>query len=316
MPADRVPAGNWPQGFPAYATAADIVTNGSMASLRSALDRLPNGGVVEHPGNISGDVRRASGTGGVVVRPPLGRRNDFRLEAVDIRSSGILLAGFRQTSKVHVHDSVRSGLAWTEMDPGTEVRGFGYSRDTTTHVLLYEVVARNPKPAGGDRVVAHAQQPGAITNVDIVGSWLTGSHNSPDGDHADTVQTVYLSGGTGFINIQDSVIWPSDDKALQGAAEVPVYAIRNTWIASASAARKVWPSLDVTGYHAITAVTTIDDSVLSGTVHRSFPVSVSNSTVADNGGTLVDRGGNTYVGSVPAPPAAPSHAALDGIWHS
>jgi hypothetical protein len=313
---DMGPSGQWPAGFPTYGSAATIVTNGTMFGLLSALDSLPGGGVIEHAGPISGDIRRASGSDPILIRPPHGKRDEFKLGALDIRSSGVLLAGFRQTSKVHVHNSVNSGLAWTELNANTEIRGMGYTAGQKTRVLVYEVIARQPKPAGGDRIVAHAQKAGAQTNIDIVGSWLTGSHNSGAGDHADTVQVILQNGGAGFVNIADSVIWPSDDKALQGEGFTPVYRLVNSWIASPSAARALWPTLNVTGYNAITAVADVVDSVLSGTVHGKFPVRVSGSTIGqDTARTVVDAGGNTTVAAPPAPPAAPTPEQLDLIWH-
>jgi hypothetical protein len=70
----RGATGQWPAGFPAYSTAADIVTDGSNSSLTSALNdsACSSGCVIEHSGDVDLTVSSRAGTGEIVVRPPIG----------------------------------------------------------------------------------------------------------------------------------------------------------------------------------------------------------------------------------------------------
>ena len=83
-PKGRGPTGQWPPGFPAYASAPDIVTNGTSAGLDAALNdpTCADGCLIEHPGNIttlgSAMNSRVGGSNDeIVIRPPIGQRSDY-----------------------------------------------------------------------------------------------------------------------------------------------------------------------------------------------------------------------------------------------
>ena len=111
-PAARGPIGQWPDGFPAYATAANIVTDGTNGGLGATLHSgtCTNGCVVEHPGDISAHTITRSGTSGeILVRPPIGQRANYNLIAeVDIKANDIVVAGFYRCHRLH-HDHQQRG---------------------------------------------------------------------------------------------------------------------------------------------------------------------------------------------------------------
>lgn len=308
------PSGQWPEGFPAYATPATITTNGSMADLQSKLASAPNNSVIEHAGNITATNNLTSSGNTIVVRPPIGQRDNYQLGAVDVKSSNLLIAGFRQTSKCFFYNVQNSGLAWWEMDGPASIRVMGYTANINNSMLLYEGVARVPNPNSGDRIVLHAQAANVYTEADIVGCWMYGTHDPNPGDHADTLQCVFLSGGSGFIRMRDSVFWPSDDKLIQGVGTNYVADMQNVWICGPPQARTLDPNLIVTLYHIGNAVSTIGTgSYVQGTWHPDFKATIEDSFVSSNL-AFIDGGGNTVLSSLVPPPSVPSAAALDSIW--
>ncbi len=315
-PASMGPSGRWPSGFPTYATQASIVTNGTIAGLQAAINQLSSsGGVIQHAGNVANaTITRSSGTAPIVVRPPLGQRADFTISGTRLHGSGILLAGWRLSGSFRVHNAINSGVAWIEADSSLWFETAANSAGNTAHGLMYELVAREYK-SRSDRSRLWSNGSGSVATMDVVGSWLTGSTAAPP-THADTIQVLLQSGGTGMVNIKDSVIWPSWDKALQGSGIGTVFTISNSWIAEPSAGEDIWPGggLVLDGHHAITAVANMTNSILLGSVHSGFAVTVSGSTLYNVSG-IINGGGNTTVAQIPLPPPAPTHTQLDSIWH-
>ena len=79
-------------------TPAEVFTN-SNSSLLSAINSsaCSDGCVIEHAANFSSFLKleRTSGTGEIVIRPPIGRRGDYAITGgVDISGSNIVVAGF------------------------------------------------------------------------------------------------------------------------------------------------------------------------------------------------------------------------------
>ncbi len=309
------PEGRWPTGFPSYATTANIVTNGTNSGLQSAINSLASsGGVIEHPGNITDATLTRTGSAPIVIRPPLGQRANFVVSGTRIHGSGLLLAGWTLSGSFRVHNAVNSGVAWIEADSSLWFETAANSAGNTAHGLMYELVARQYR-SDGDRSRLWSNGAGSSATMDVVGSWLTGS-TAPPPAHADTIQVLFQSGGTGVVNINNSVIWPSWDKALQGDGLAQVFTINNSWIAEPSIAESIFPGggIVLDGHHAITAVASVINSILLGSVHNSYPVTTQGSTLYNVSG-IIDGGGNTTVTTLPQPPAAPTHEQLDAIWH-
>jgi len=314
-PKGRGPTGQWPPGFPPYASTADVITSGSLGSLQSALTSgaCSGGCVVEHPGNIPEATLTRAGSGEIVVRPPIGRRSDFAITgAVHIRGADLLVAGYSLNSNMRVVDGTNSGFAWMESNNGSGRIDCHALQGGTTSCIFYELVYRDFR-ATGDRGQLAADN-GGSANMLIVGSIITGD---PSGlpAHADNVQVYHAGGGTGYVTIRDSVIWPGWDKAFQGQSENFTFDLYNIWITSPSLANSLWPggSLGYSQPYHTTAVADFHNSTINGPAHSGHVVRVWDSEIY-NWSTYTNMGGNKTVGSTIAPPAVPSHTQLDAIW--
>jgi hypothetical protein len=229
-----------------------------------------------------------------------------------IEGSGLLLAGWTLDRSIRVSDVENSGVAWCEAQQNLWFSAEATAPRARVRGLMYEVVVREYRNES-DRGRARATGSGAVATLDVVGSWVTGSTAAPP-EHADTFQVLNQDGGSAHINISDSVIWPSWDKALQGDGTGQVFTITRSWIAEPSVANDFFGGINLEGYHAITAVAEVRDSVLIGSVHNEYPVTVSGSVLYEAEG-YVNGGGNSIARTLPAPPPAPTHAQLDQIWH-
>ncbi len=328
-PDGRGPTGQWPDGFPAYDTVADIVTDGSIASLQSALNSLgSSGGVIEHPGNIPAvNLDRPTGPE-IVVRPPIGQRANYTTSA-NPRSSNLLLAGWMASRMLISRDinnsggfrTIRnSGWAWCEAEKNAVMLVSGTYADIEG--LYYEVVYREyADPGLGDRggTRGNGNSSSAGRGIQyIVGSIITGTVDQPPA-HADTLQTYYDSYSFGNIYARDSVLWPSWDKMYQGhGSALPEF--DNVYVVSPTLSRQAWngPS-DISffsqPYHT-TGNAKYTNSTIVGNSHPGATLQVSNSefynTTRD--GRINDQGGNTNLTELPVPSSAPSHEQLDIIW--
>jgi len=317
-PTGRGPTGQWPPGFPAYSTAADLVTDGSIRGLTSALDdaACSSGCVIEHPGNVSLTVSSRAGTGEIVVRPPIGQRAEYSLIGdVEIRASNLLFAGFSQASgAMKVTQGSNSGFAWIESD-GTDayLAVFGNGGDIADG-FFYEILYRQyADPGAEDRGGVRASNNGSGTML-VVGSVLTGTVDPPPA-HADTLQVYFDSGASGFITIRDSVIWPSWDKALQGHTGKN-FELDNVYIVSPTNATALWPgpgSIDFGQPFHTTAAADYRNSTIIGAGHPGEPIRVWDSELYEFP-TAIDMGGNTVLTKRPPPPRVPTHEELDAIW--
>lgn len=311
------PSGQWPTGFPAYSTAADVTTNGTTSGLAAAISALAStGGVIEHAGDITDYyIERASGTAEILIRPPIGQRADYTISGSRLRGNGICVAGYTLSGSFRIENAVNSGAAWCEGASSLWYACYASSPGETADGFMYEVVISDYRRNGDDRCRVTAIGSGAVSELTIVGSWLTGSDAAPPA-HADTIQVLNQSGGETHVYVYDTVIWPSWDKALQGAGTAnPAFTLDNCWIVEPSIAEAIWSGDPVTldGFHAITAMASLDNCVLGGSVNTGEDVTVTNSVLYDVAG-IVDGGGNTTVDTLPSPPALLNHAALDSIW--
>ena len=313
----RGPTGRWPEGFPAYRTVADIVTDGTTNALRSALDEraCAHGCVIEHPGDISALTITRMGTGQILVRPPIGRRADYSITSkIDIRGDNVLIAGFDNDGYMLVSSGSNSGFAWIEVDgPGGGLAVHG-NVDVASG-FFYEIVYRQyAAPGTGDRGGVRASGNGRATML-IVGSILTGTIDPPPTYHADTLQIYYDAGSSGAISIRDSVVWPAYDKALQAGSKKELF-LDNVFLVAPSEANIIWPgpgSLNLGGYYHTTGSANMVKCTVLGRNHPDFDVTVSNSKLWDPG-KYSDAGGNTILRARPSPPAPPTSAQLDAIW--
>jgi hypothetical protein len=318
--AGRGPTGQWPDGFPAYGTAADIATDGSNGSLVSALNRATcsNGCVIEHPGHISESIQLTRvGSGEIVVRPPIGKRAEYSLTGnVDIRASNLVVAGFSQgRSAMLVTQGSNSGFAWMEIaGPGGYMAVHGNNGDVAEG-FFYEIVYRQyAGPGQGDRGGVRSNKNGR-GNMLVVGSVLTGTVDPAPEYHADTLQVFYNEGGSGFITVRDSVIWPSWDKAIQGES-TKAFSFDNVYILSPKHANQLWSGpgrINLGGSFHTTAITEYRNATIIGPGHPDAPIEVRNSKLYDFP-TAIDKGGNQVLRRRPAPPRVPSHEELDAIW--
>lgn len=311
------PTGRWPEGFPAYATPAHLVTDGTTSGLDVAIASLAEtGGVIEHAGDVVDFyIERPSGTAPIVIRPPIGQRAAYRIESCRLRGSGICVAGFVLAGSFRIENAVNSGAAWCEGDAGLWYACYASVAGAQARGFMYEVVVGEFRDSG-DRCRVTAIGAGSVSELVIVGSWLTGSAAAPP-THADTIQVLNQSGGDTHVYAYDSVIWPSWDKALQGSGTAnPAFTLGNCWIVEPGMAEAIWPEpIALDGYHAITAMSVLDGCVVGGSCHPGEEVTISNSTLyqVEN---YVDGGGNVVVDELPAPPALLDHAALNSIWSS
>ncbi|MGB5697630.1 MAG: hypothetical protein WBM46_18395, partial [Polyangiales bacterium] len=318
-PSGRGPTGQWPAGFPAYSTAADIVTNGTKSGLTAALNdtRCSGGCVIEHPGNVSGTLTRIGSAGEILVRPPIGQRAQYTFSGgVDIRADNLLVAGFDNDSNMVVSKGTNSGFAWMEIDgPGGGIAVYGNNGDTANG-FFYEVVYRQYAASGmGDRGGVRATSNGHATML-VVGSILTGTTDPPPTYHADTLQIYYEGGSSGEITIRDSVLWPAYDKALQAGAATDFF-LDNVFIMSPGEANNLWTGpgapLGLGGYYSTTASVDMNGCTIVGALYPDFDHRVSNSALWKPG-NYIDMGGNTTLSARPSPTRYPTHAELDAIW--
>jgi hypothetical protein len=313
----RGPAGRWPEGFPPYRSKADIVTDGTDGGLTDALDdvQCANGCVIEHPGNIGTLRLTRVGDGRIVIRPPIGRRAEYSVTGdVDIRSSNLVLAGFSTSGAMTVTQGTNSGFAWMEGSGVHAYIGVHGNGGDVADGFFYELVYRQyAAPGAGDRGGVRASNNGSARML-VVGSILTGTVDEPPA-HADTLQVYFDSGGSGFITIRDSVLWPSWDKALQGHVGKN-FDVDNVYIVSPSHATALWPGPGQIRFSQpfhTTGIAEFRNSTLVGRNHPDSPVSVRGSELFD-AGPIVDLGGNKVLKRRPAPPPVPSHEELDAIW--
>jgi len=318
---DRGPTGQWPPGFPAYTTTAELTTNGSQSDLVSKMNdsACSDGCVIQHAGNISGDITsRVSGTGRIVVRPPIGQRANYSTNAV-IKVSNVLLAGYAIDSGQVYAPALNSGFAWMEASgsPGM-IRANCAGATNTVDALFYEIVY--PKYGTGHDDRSHAWGSGCSTTMTIVGSYLAGMRNPPPA-HADTLQNYNTAGYT-RVYLYDSVLWSSWDKSIQceDANKNPgdvAFDVRNTFITSPGMAEGLFPGTvggPLSGYYSITCADFIcDGCLIAGEVNGSHAPTVQNSELYQVH-NHVDGGGNTDLGSPPTAPPIPTHTQLDAIW--
>lgn len=317
-PAGRGPSGQWPPGFPAYRTSADLVTNGSDSGLSDALDSrtCSNGCVIEHPADFESTVLTRRGTGEIVIRPPLGKRADYEIRDANIRASNLLIAGYALSGGARVTLGSNSGYAWLEDDAGgSKLMAIGYGGDITS-AIFYEIVFRRYAPEGrlDDRGTIQANKDGRADML-IVGSVITGDPSTPPA-HADTLQVYNASGGTGKVTIRDSVIWPSWDKAYQGQNEDLTFINDNVWIASPAMASSLWSgpgSIDFSQPFHTTAVAEFRNSTVHGEAHPGHVVKVWDSKLYMFK-AFADMGGNRNLRAPEEPPPVPTHQQLDAIW--
>ncbi|MGB5696723.1 MAG: hypothetical protein WBM46_13780 [Polyangiales bacterium] len=313
----RGPTGQWPPGFPAYGTAADVVTNGSNSGLTAALNssQCSSGCVIEHPGNIGSITLTRAGSGEIVVRPPIGQRAQYGLNGdIQIRASNLVVAGFSQSGGIKVTQGSNSGFAWIE-SAGTNayLAVFGNGGDHADG-FFYEVLYRQySNPGTDDRGGVRAGNNGSAHML-VVGSVLTGTVDPPPA-HSDTLQVYFDSGATGSITIRDSVIWPSWDKALQGHTGKN-FELDNVYIVSPTNATALWPgpgSIDFGQPFHTTAAADYRNSTIIGAGHPREPIRVWDSELYEFP-TAIDMGGNTVLTKRPPPPRVPTHEELDAIW--
>jgi len=317
-PSGRGPSGQWPTGFPAYRSSADLVTDGSDSSLSDALESrtCSNGCVIEHPGHFESSVLGRRGTGEIVVRPPLGKRAEYEIRDANIRASNLLLAGYGLSGAARVTLGSNSGYAWLEDDAGgSKLMVIGYGGDIT-NAIFYEIVCRRYAEEGrvDDRGTIQANKNGHADML-IVGSIITGDPSTPPA-HADTLQVYNASGGTGKVTIRDSVIWPSWDKAYQGQNEDLTFINDNVWIASPTQASALWRgpgSINFSQPFHTTAVAEFRNSTIHGEAHPAHIVKVWDSELYMFT-AFTDKGGNTILRAPVDPPHIPTHEELDAIW--
>ena len=234
-PSGRGPTGQWPPGFPAYSTPAEVFTN-SNSSLLSAVNSsaCSNGCVIEHAANFSSFLKleRTSGSGEIVIRPPIGKRGDYAITGgVDISGSNMVVAGFMHNGgHMFVVKGTNSGFAWSDSTNSAGVLGVEGYKGVRAEGFFYEVIERNMFN-GSDRFYARYGGGGHTESL-LVGCVLTGGKAAPP-SHSDTIQIASDgTGGSGFVTVRDSVLWPSWDKVLQGEGSTYQLNLDNTWVAS------------------------------------------------------------------------------------
>lgn len=316
------PTGRWPAGFPAYDTPADVVTNGTMSDLNAKLAQVSTG-VIEHPGDITAAIGSYNADpGAVVVRPPLGQRNNYAITgSAQIRRGNLCLAGFEHRAYLMIQNlgARPSGIAWCESTgyatTDVNVTGNGWEANGFAVEWVCHDFMSGGVGGGNDRsrVSAPSGSTGKAT-LTGAGCYLTGSQYIPDG-HLDTAQCFGSVNVDTPITFTDSVLWPGDDKVIQGNGTIPVFRLERCVILSPGQAKSLWPTpLDLRGHYATTAVGEIVDSVVCGNINAQYAVTVSGSALYASAGH-VDGGGNTVLMSAPTIPPPPTHEQLDAIWH-
>ena len=208
----------------------------SNSSLLSAINSsaCSDGCVIEHAANFSSFLKleRTSGTGEIVIRPPIGRRGDYAITGgVDISGSNIVVAGFMHNGgHMFVVKGTNSGFAWSDTTNSAGVLGVEGYKGVRAEGFFYEVIERNMFN-GSDRFYARYGGGGHTESL-LVGCVLTGGKAAPP-SHSDTIQIASDgTGGSGFVTVRDSVLWPSWDKVLQGEGSTYQFDLDNTWVVS------------------------------------------------------------------------------------
>jgi hypothetical protein len=257
-----------------------------------------------------------SGSGEIVVRPPIGQRANYVITGkANIRSSNLLIAGFGATSTMLVSSGSNSGFAWIENSNGSgQVAVYGNGGDVASGIFYEILYRRFSAPGLGDRGGIRAGG-GGYANMLVVGSVLTGDPSEPPA-HADTLQSYYDSGAGGLITVRDSVVWPSWDKAYQGEGNTLAFVNDNVWIASPSNATKLWPgpgSINFGQPFHTTATAEYRNSTIIGPGHPDTSIRVWDSELFEFP-SAIDMGGNAVLTQRAAPPPVPTHEQLDAIW--
>ena len=319
-PSGRGPTGQWPPGFPAYRTPAEVFTN-SNSSLLSAINSsaCSDGCVIEHAANFSSFLKleRTSGTGEIVIRPPIGRRGDYAITGgIDISGSNMVVAGFMHNGgHMFVVKGTNSGFAWSDTTNSAGVLGVEGYKGVRAEGFFYEVIERNMFN-GSDRFYARYGGGGHTESL-LVGCILTGGTAAPPA-HSDTIQIASDgTGGSGFVTVRDSVLWPSWDKVLQGEGSTYQFDLDNTWVVSPTKATSLWNSIgpgtiNFTQPYHTTGRSTYSNSTLVGDCFAER-VNVTASDLYQSGQCISD-GGNTNLGAAEYPPPVPTDAQLDQIW--
>ena len=157
---------------------------------------------------------------------------------------------------------------------------------------------------GSDRFYARYGGGGHTESL-LVGCVLTGGKAAPP-SHSDTIQIASDgTGGSGFVTVRDSVLWPSWDKVLQGEGSTYQFDLDNTWVVSPTKATSLWNgmgpgTINFTQPYHTTGRSTYSNSTLVG---DCFPDRV-NVTASDlyQSGQCISDGGNTNLSSAEYPP--------------
>jgi len=321
-PTGRGPTGQWPAGFPAYSTAAELVTDGSSSGLKSAINNgaCSDGCVIQHAGAVSGTFSSRAGRGAIVVRPPIGQRADYTIDNTTIEVDGLVFAGYAGGSgDMHVQNNgfggTGSGYAWIDNDSnGGDLRVLCNNNSNDSYGFFYEVVTRR-YAVTQDRSAINGYQ-GGDCRMDMVGVMLAGDPDPPP-SHSDTLQFYNPPPGSEFVRIRDSVLWSSYDKVIQGADENDNdILIDNVFIAGPSHTNQFWPGPPIGsslgGYNTVAMPGTIINSTFLGSCNPGY-THVQNSELYQSSG-CINGGGNTTLSKAPPIPTYPTPAQLDVIW--
>ena len=349
----RGPSGQWPtsQGFPAYATSAELTTNGTMSGLRSSIESAAcsDGCVIEHAGAISGNITsRAAGTGRIVIRPPIGERAEHAVNA-EIQVDNLLIAGYGGgAANIGAGQCVNCGYAWIESRAANGHGSFsascGVGASERLESIWYEIVFANYADWGQD--YDRGGMYGVPNEVSdcrmLIRGWYIAGVTCPDNKppgincHSDTIQEVLWPGSTCVFEIHDSIFWPSEDKVMQTSSwdspcNSPADVYNSTFI-SPPYAESLWTG-DPISYNGstlgwyppgpqpfhTTANVHFRDSTLIGACYPQpggFDIRVDDSELYDAHDCPQDSAssGNTILSSLPSVPGAPTHTQLDAIW--
>ena len=127
--------------------------------------------------------------------------------------------------------------------------------------------------------------------------------------------------GTCLVEIDDSIMWGSEDKVFQGSFLPPCgpHEVNNSTFIAPGYALSLWtgPSFSWYGSGPQPFHTTADiifaNSTLIGPIHPEADAPYQNSELYQVSGGR-NLGGNTTMGSLPSVPRAPTHSELDAIW--
>jgi hypothetical protein len=319
--ATRGPTGRWPADFPAYTDTATLTTNGSAGDLNAKIASCTTSDcVIQHPGHVDAVIGgRRQTSGRITIRPPIGQRNDFNMGGMDIEGDNILVAGYSCSNGGQVTWGQNSGIAWSECDGSTGTFQFisGNSSTEIVDVLFYEVVHHGYGGVGiCDRmqVQAHLRAQNRIY-VYVTGSYLTGGQQPPD-CHGDLMQVQLGNSADGDMIVEDSVLWPSDDKVFQGFGTGRQIRMDNVYIAEPSIANAYWGTS--LGGHSWGGAGWIGNSTIVGNcfTNPTTPFDHENNILFQPYWPAINdiNNSNTEVFVQPATPPPPSSGELDTIW--